>query len=212
MNAEDALSIPQLGAFDGDQWMRSKSEHHQIRMHCKCPFCETPWAFDVTERPGVIEKIPDPVKFGLSLLCGKCKAFRRILYVCRDGNGRVLWSSPFFGDRETRVAWVNLRSRMFRGDVITFIVSQDKGPWIEAQRTRPTGRDRRLIDEADDAMRAIFAPIRGDGQNTLEPKEAQALGWGNHNGKPWVPEVPIDLRGKLQTWGSKPTNDDKSDD
>jgi len=212
MNAEEALTMPRLGAFDGDQWMRTKHEHHQIRMHCKCPFCLTAWAFDVTERPGVIVKVPDPVKLGLSLLCGTCKAFRRILYVCRDGNGRMLWSSPFFGAREERFAWANLRAGTYRNEIATFCISQDKGPWIEAERRKPTGRDRRLIDEADDRMRQILGPIREKGHNSLQPADAQAVGWGPRSGTPWVPEIPIEVRDRLTpAWGSNAAQTEMGD-
>ena len=217
MTADEVLEIPQIGGFDGFDWMRAANlgEHHKIRLHCKCPFCKRLWAFDVTERPGVIPKIPDPVRLGFSLLCGTCKAFRRLIYVCRDGSNRVLWWSPYFGDRESRIAWFNLRNGTWgvNQEITVFVNSQDRGPWIEAERSRPTGRDPRLIDEADDEMRAILGPVRGNGGAELEPKQAQAIGWSPKDVTPRVPEVPPEFRGKLTPgYGAKVTTGGRTDD
>jgi hypothetical protein len=154
MIAEEALAIP--GAFDGIAWMRGKmlGEHHHFRVQCKCPRCSKFHVFDYTDVSA--PRWLDPVKLGLTLLCGGCRAARRLICVERSGN-RVLWFAPYFTPRDEAIAWATIRSPVHETSLATV---RDHGPWIEADLPHPRARDPRLKDEARDECRRITQQFR----------------------------------------------------
>jgi len=96
-----------IAAQSGERWIY----RHRIR----CPSCNAEWVCDVVAPRGYVEPKPDPIRWGMGCLCGRCEARRRILVSETVVSVRDHSKSPamgrLWGEEDDRHAWGTLRTR-----------------------------------------------------------------------------------------------------
>ncbi len=91
----------------GERWV--------YRHNVRCPSCHAYWIVEVASPRGHVDPRPDPVRWGMACLCGRCEARRRALIVpdgkkpARPGLGGKFGRA--WGEQDERNAWGMLRGR-----------------------------------------------------------------------------------------------------
>jgi hypothetical protein len=152
VSARDGIAID-LAAATAARWSGGMEIH---AFACLCPGCWARWTAEFLGTPDQYQAKPDPVRLGLSLLCGTCEAKRRLL--C--GQGRD--AARFFGPAEESAAWGRLRNQARN--------------WCEvANLGRWDGR--RLRDDKQDLLDSFLRGARCGGGFAVSEELRERWGW-----------------------------------
>ena len=139
-----------IAAPDGDRWIYQ----HRVR----CPSCESEWVCDVASPRGYVDPKPDPVRWGMACLCGRCEARRRVLVSSVAVSVRDYSKSQKMGrlwtEDDERRAWAVLRKRTKE---FSILVERLPEPFSgQALRDDKTAELKRILIRADGRTASVL--------------------------------------------------------